>query len=353
MATITDVARHAGVGPSTVSRALSQHGYVAPATRERVLESAQALGYVSNRIARSLRTRRSGMLGLLVSDVENPFYSVIAKHVETTAKALNYHVVLCNDNDDPADEREYLTILEGLGVDGAILTPTARNRNHIERLIAKGIPVVQIDRQVTGLQADAVLADNEAGVRAAVDHLAAAGHSRIGMLAGPSSVTTGRRRFRGFMEAMKDHGLPVSPEMVRHRSFRRDHAIQEARELLEGRSRPTAVIAANNILAEACFMAIEQLGLRIPRDVSLIAFDDLPWMAMTSPKLTSIRQPIVEMTRAATNRLLDRIRDPSLPKSTVIFRPELIVRESVKSPASVRTADRRLRSGVTAGRVRS
>ena len=331
MATIADVAQRAGVGVSTAARALSGHGYVAPATRERVLETANELGYVANRVARSLRTRSTRMLGLLVADVENPFYSVIAKNVESVAKEAGYHVILCNDNDEAAEEREYLTILEGMGIEGLIITPTSRNRRDLERLGQKGMAIVQIDRQVKGLRTDAILADNEGGARAAVDHLVAKGHTRIGILAGPGDVTTGRLRLDGFLAAMAAHGLEVPADRIRSCSFRRDHAVQEARALLEGPDRPTAVFATNNILAESVLLAVEELGLRVPGDVSLVAFDDMPWMSMTSPKITAIRQPVADMARTATDLILRRLRHDVDEASTLVFQPQLIERGSVAS----------------------
>lgn len=331
MATIADVAQQAGVGISTAARALSGHGYVAPETRRRVLETADELGYVTNRVARSLRTRSTRMLGLLIADVENPFYSVMAKNVESVAKEAGYHVILCNDNDEGAEERQYLTILEGMGIDGLLITPTSRNRRHLQRLGEKGMAIVQIDRQVEGLHTDAILADNEGGARAAVDHLVAMGHTRIGILAGPADVTTGHQRLQGFLGAMAQHGLDVPAEYVRTCSFRRDHAVQEARSLLECAERPTAVFAANNILAESCFLAVEQCGLRMPADVSLVAFDDMPWMSMTSPKITAVRQPVADMARTATELVLRRLRDDVDEASTVVFRPQLVERGSVAS----------------------
>ena len=349
MVTIADVALRAGVGVSTAARALSGHGYVAPATRERVLDTASELGYVANRVARSLRTRSTGMLGLLVADVENPFYSVIAKQVESVAKEAGYHVILCNDNDDGAEEREYLTILEGMGIEGLIITPTSRNRRDLERLGKKGMAIVQIDRQVKGLRTDVILTDNEGGARAAVDHLVAKGHTRIGILAGPEDVTTGWTRFEGFVAAMTAHGLEVPPERVRRCSFRRDHAVQEARALIDGPDRPTAIFAANNILAESCLLAIDELGLRVPTDISLVAFDDMPWMAMTSPKLTAIRQPVADMARTATDLILRRLRDDVDEASTLVFQPQLIERGSVAA-LNRRSAGRR--AADAAGRQR-
>src|SRR5262249_36442266 len=177
MVTVANVAQRAGVSPATAARVLSGRGYASEDARRAVLAAAEEIGYVPNHIARSLRTRRTQLAGLLIGDVENSFYSVIAKNVESVAKDAGYHVVLCNSNDDPETEDQYLRLLDGMQVDGLIITPTGRNQRHLRRLLGKGTVIVQIDRMVEGLNADAVLLDNEAGAREAVSHLIAAGHS--------------------------------------------------------------------------------------------------------------------------------------------------------------------------------
>lgn len=335
MATIADVAALAGVSVSTAARVLSGRGYASEGTRQRVLQAASELGYVPNRIARSLRTRRTQLIGLLIGDVENSFYSVIAKNVESVAKAAGYHVVLCNSNDDPEVEREYLKLLESMRVDGVIVTPTGKNGRHLARLIDKGLVVVQMDRRVEGLAADAILVDNEAGAAAAVERLIEAGHTRIGILTGDLTVATARQRLAGYERAHREHGLPVLDELVKRGSFHREHAIEDATELIE--RGPTAIFAANNILAEAALTALGQRGLRVPRDVSLVAFDDVQWMSLVEPPVTAVRQPIADMARSAAELMLRRLGEPQRgAPSTMVFRTQLIERGSVGSVRKAR-----------------
>jgi LacI family transcriptional regulator len=330
VATIADVAQRASVSVSTAARVLSGSGYAGEQTRQRVLRAAEELGYVANHVARSLRLRRTNMIGLLIADVENSFYSVIAKSVESVCKAAGYHVVLCNSSDDPNEETAYLKVLEGIRVDGLIITPTSHNRHLLERLRQKGIVIVQIDRRVEGLQSDAILVDNEAGAVDAVSHLIAAGHARIGIMTGPLDVTTGRERLQGYERALREHGIKQHSSLVRTGSFRRDHAIQGAQELITAEPRPTAIFTANNILAEACLIALAERGLRVPRDVSLVAFDDTPWMRMVNPPVTTIRQPTPDMAHSAAELLLRRLRSPSGERpATMVFHTELVVRDSV------------------------
>jgi LacI family transcriptional regulator len=216
---------------------LSGRGYAAEETRRLVLEAADDLGYVPNQIARSLRTRQTRMVGLLIGDVENSFYSMIAKNVESVAKGAGYHVVLCNSDDDPEIEREYLKLLEGMRVDALVVTPTSKNRRHLARLLEKDIVIVQVDRRVDGLTADTILVDNESGAASAVSHLIEAGHSQIGILTGELAVPTARQRLAGYERALKEHGIPVREELIKTGSFHREHAIEDATRLIQARPR--------------------------------------------------------------------------------------------------------------------
>jgi LacI family transcriptional regulator, galactose operon repressor len=330
VATVSDVAAKAGVSVSTAARVLSGRGYASEDTRRLVMEAARELGYIPNQIARSLRTRRTNLIGLLIGDVENSFYSVIAKNVESVAKEAGYHVVLCNSDDDVDNEREYLQLLEGMQVAAVIVTPTSKNRRHLTRLLEADLVIVQMDRRVHGLAADAILVDNEAGAASAVTHLVEAGHERIGIVTGELDVQTASRRLAGYERALRDHGIPIRDELIRTGSFHRDHAVEDATDLIRARPAPTAIFAANNILAEATLMALDQQGLSVPGDISVVGFDDVQWMSMVESPLTTVRQPVAEMARSAAELTLRRLGEtaPSRP-STVVFRTELVERASV------------------------
>jgi LacI family transcriptional regulator len=339
VATIADVAKTAGVSVSTAARVLSGYGYAADDTRRLVLDTAKLLGYVPNQIARSLRTRQTRLIGLLIGDVENLFYSVIARNVESVAKDAGYHVLLCNSDDDPVSEREYLTLLEGIRADAVILTPTAKNRQALTRLLANDIVIVQMDRRIERLAADAVLVDNEGGAAAAVEHLIQAGHTRIGMVTGELTVPTARQRLAGYERALKDHRIPVHEKLVKTGSFHHEHGIEVVTELIRARPAPTAIFAANNILAEATLVALANEGLAVPHDVSVVAFDDVPWMSMVQPAITTVRQPIADMARSASELVLRRLREGRVgPPSTMVFRSQLVERESVRPPAKAKRA---------------
>jgi DNA-binding LacI/PurR family transcriptional regulator len=339
VATVTDVAEKAGVSVSTAARVLSGRGYASEETRRVVLEAAKGLGYVPNQVARSLRTRQTRTIGLLIGDVENSFYSVIAKNVESVAKDAGYHVVLCNSDDDPTVEREYLELLDGMRVDALVVTPTAENVRYLARLIESGIVIVQVDRRVEGLAADTILVDNEAGAVSAVSYLIEAGHTSIGILTGELDVFTAQQRLVGYERALREQRVPIRKELIKTGSFHREHAIENATDLIRAEPAPTAIFAANNILAEGVLIALDQQGLRVPRDVSVVAFDDVEWMSMVEPPLSTVRQPVADMARSAAELLLRRLREGrDGPPSTVVFRTEFLERASVAPPRKARVA---------------
>lgn len=345
--TIADVARIAGVSVTTAARALSGRGYSSAEARRRVQAAAETVGYVPNFVARSLRHGRTNTIGLLVADVENSYYSSIAKNVEALAAEAGYSVMLCNTDENPAKERELLDLLEGLRIAGVIMTPTGGNKRRLQQIQRAGIVIVQIDRVVRQLAADAVLVDNEAGAYEAVTALIDAGHQRVGLLAGHPEVTTGSERTQGYLRALEDHGVPLEPTLMAGRSFRRDHALEDARELVDRKRGATAIFAANNILAEASVFAVKEAGLNIPADISLVAFDDVEWMRMMDRPITAVRQPIAEMASAATQILLRRLRGDNGSATTLTFRPSLVLRDSITppSPSSRRSEQRMPQAG--------
>jgi LacI family transcriptional regulator len=251
-------------------------------------------------------------------------------------------VVLCNSNDDPEIEREYLKLLQGMRIDGLIVTPTSRNRTLFGRLLQKDIAIIQVDRKVEGLAADAILVDNEAGAHAAVQHLIAAGHTNIGILPGDLDVPTAGQRLAGYERALEEAGIPIREELVKAGSFHRDHAIEDAADLIRAHPTPTAIFAANNILAEATLIVLAELDLKVPHDLSLVAFDDVQWMGMVNPPVTTVRQPVADLARGAAELMLRRLREESQgPPSTIVFRTELLERGSIAPARKVKAASTR------------
>jgi len=328
---IGDVAAAAGVSQATAARALAGRGYVSTDTQHKVAIEAKRLGYLRNQAARSLRTRRSMTIGLLVADVDDPFFATLAKHIEAASVRAGYRVLLCSSNDDPQSEADQLQALAEYGVDGLIVTPGQENIEILSRLIRAGTAVVQVDRRVAGLDADAVVLDNEAGASLAVEHLLSAGHRRIAMATGPLHIDTARDRLHGYEKALGSHGIEVDPALVHVGSFQRGGQEALVRQILRARPAATAIIAANSIIAESVWVAFSRSHLGAVRDVALVAFDDVPWMRMVDPAVTTIAQPWESMALESVKLLVSRLdgQDADTQARTIVMQPSLISRESV------------------------
>lgn len=339
--TIKDVAARACVSLATASRAFGGSGYVSAATRKRVHQAARELGYKPHATARSLKLRRTHAIGLVITDVVNPFYAQVASSVLESAKHLGYHVILAATDEDSGLEKEYLDVLMETRVDGILAVPTGRNLRSWREAVALGIEVAFVDRELKGMRdADVTLVDNRAGAYAATTYLAGLGHTRIGIINGPASTTTGSGRLRGYYDALKDAGLPVDPGLVCIGSFKRESGFEAARQLLRLERPPTALFAANNVLAESVLFAVREQGLGVPADISLVLFDDIPWASLVSPSLTVVAQPTSALGSVAATQLIDRLRstpgtEPPAHRKTVL-QAALIVRESCGPPRADR-----------------
>ncbi len=329
--TIRDVARRAGVGVATVSRVLNGTGYVKAETRERVLAAAAELGYVPSQLARGLVRRLSGTVGLVVPDITNPFFPLITRGVEDAASEAEYTVFLCNSDNDPALEANDVQKLRERRVDGVIFVGTTERRELVDRLLADGIPVVVMDRQLDHTEVDTVLVDNLAGARAACRHLIELGHRRIAHAAGHQSTRTGQDRCQGYRVALEEAGLAYDPACVVWGDFTYESGYRAGQVLLGRSPRPTAVFAGNDLIALGVIRAAEEAGLAVPDDLSVVGFDDIQMAALVRPGLTTVRQPAREMGRMAMVMLLERIRGEAAgPGRRQVYRPELIVRGTTR-----------------------
>jgi LacI family transcriptional regulator len=329
--TIQDLARAAGTSPSTASRALSGNGYVGADVRARVLEAAERIGYVPDINARTLRNRRSRAVGVLISDLRNPFYANLAAGIEQRLRSAGYHVIVVNNDGEQDAEAEGARTFLAVRVSAAIITPVSERA--VRMLMDDGVPVVQADRMVDGLITDGVLVDNVQGARRITDHLIELGHTRIALLIDETDWTTGAGRLAGYRAALRDAGLPVDPDLIVPTRFQPDTARAAASALLERRPDVTALFAANNRLAEGAFQALQQGGHRIPEDVSLVAFDDVPWMSMVSPGITTVDQHTDDLGQACAQLVVDRIAGAPAGQTTVRYiQPSIVVRGSTAPP---------------------
>lgn len=322
--TLADVAREAGTSASTASRALSGHGYVAPDVKKRLLATADRLGYVPNLSARTLKQRTSRVVGVVVSDLGNQFYAALAAGIETTLRAASYQMLLLGDNSDERQELTGVRTFLSMHAPGVIMTPASNTAADL--LVARGVPVVEVDRRLASSTCDAVVIDNEEGGRAAVEHLLALGHERIGLLMAKTTWTTDAGRLQGYRAALAAAGLKPERKLIVKVATHAADATARIAALLD--EQPTAVFAANNILAEQAWRVLRERRLSIPRDISLVAFDDVPWMGMVQPAITAVAQPTFEMGRRAALLLLRRLEDPTCGRTVEVLEPNLVTRGS-------------------------
>lgn len=329
-ATIRDVAEAAGVSRSTASRAITGQGYVAPAVRSRVQQVAQDFGYVPDAMARHLRRQVSSTIGVLVSDLRNAFYADLAAGASQQARSRGYTVMLADDRGSTDDEVDAAEAFVAQRVAGVIVTPVSAS---ISTYLGRHrVPVIEVDRQFAEGTCDAVVVDNKSAARQVSEHLIGQGHRRIALFIDETDWTTGRDRHAGYASALTDAGIPLDPDLVVSSGWDVDGARSAALALLQDPDRPTAVFAANNVLAEGVWRAAAHLRMRLPQELSLVSFDDAPWMSMVTPGVTAVAQDAVALGEAAVIRLLGRIKDPDAPPATVVLPARVRTRGSTAAP---------------------
>jgi LacI family transcriptional regulator len=328
VATISDVAALAGVSTATVSRALNGKSTVDPALAERVARAVAELGYTPNGLARSLRRRETAVLALIISDVENPFFTAIARGVEDTAQVAGFSVMLCNSDENTAKERRYVEVAARERRAGVIMTPTT-GESDVRPLLAHGTPIVTVDRRLETADCDAVLADSRVAARDAVRHLVDRGYERIACVAGPPGTTTADDRLDGYRDGLRAAGRTFSANLVRRCEFRATGGYEAAKQLLTEADAPDALVVSSGTMAIGVLQAMAELGLRSGRDVGIVSFDDAPWTTLISPSLTVVAQPAHAMGQLAARLLLNRIGTSAThATTTTTMAAQLIVRGS-------------------------
>ncbi|MFW6116448.1 MAG: LacI family DNA-binding transcriptional regulator [bacterium] len=325
-----DVADLAGVSAATVSYVVNDGPRpVSEETRKKVLRAIEQLDYQPSAIARGLRTKKTFLVGIVISDILNPTLAVISKTVEDSLLQQDYSLHVCNSDESPNRELIWLRTLIRRRVDGIILLPTGSNRPMLSSVVDSGTELVLIDREVEGLKSDCVLFNNEAGAYEAVSHLIELGHSRISLLGLPASLTPGHERRRGYEKALSDAGLPVIPALTREAGFKAREGYELAGELLDVDPPPTALFAASSRLAHSVLHQVKQRGLQMPDDIALAVFDDVEYYTYTSPSITAVSSNLHEFANRAVEFLIDRI-DGSYTGAPRIARVlhQLEVRES-------------------------
>ena len=330
MASLQEVAARARVSIATVSRVLNRSEKVGPKTRAAVEQALRALAYRPSRVARRLRMNsgRAHLVGLIIPDIQNPFYAEIARGVEDAAYASEYALILCNSDENPEKERFYLEVMQAESVDGIVLPPFSEADAAVAEMVKTGMPMVCVDRSLARAETDLVDVDNYQGALDAVNHLLDRGHRHIGLIEGRVQVSTSRERRRGYLDALAARGIKPRADLMRVGDFKQESGRLLARELLGLRRPPTALFVCNNLMTVGALAGIHQAGRRVPADVAVVGFDDLPWAEALDPPPTVVRQPAYEVGRQAMELLLRRIMEPARPPVTVRLRPELVVRQS-------------------------
>ena len=332
-ASMKDVAAAAGVSLGTVSNVINRPEIVAENTRARVQRAIKDLGFVPNASAQTLRAGRTRVLGLVVPDIGNPFFTEVAKGVDDAAFEAGYVVILCNTNADAAKEERYLDVLGAQRVQGVLITPAREDRAGLEQ---RGIALTLLDRAGTGIEACSVAVDDAAGGALALEHLWGLGHRRIVFLGGPADVPQVAERRKGIVEAHARLSTGADGALSVLVAERMDAIAGEqamAEHLASGAADFTGLICANDLLALGAIRALRAAGLSIPKDVSVVGYDDIDFAASAAVPLTSIRQPKYQLGHAAAELLISECEDPEgHVHQRVMFQPQLVVRESTKAP---------------------
>ena len=325
-----DVARLAGVSRATVSAVVNGNKFVTSSTRERVLRAIARLAYRPDAIARSLRTSRTNTVGLILPSIESPFWPPVARAAEQDLRQNGYRLYVANTDEISADSDSAIEMFLGTRVDGAIAAPPAGvRRQPYEAYVNSGRPLVFIERAVDEVKADCVFVDDVRGGYLAAHHLVGLGHRTIGVIAMPLAISACKRRVEGIRQALREANLTLADDLLAAGNFSEQEAFAAAKRMLALQSRPDALVACSLRLTTGALAALHASGLRVPDDVALVGYDEMPWTILCDPPLTVIQQPARELGHTAAALLLSRL-DGSRSNGPVteILQPRLLVRRS-------------------------
>jgi len=334
MVTIKDIAREVGVSPSTVSRALSDSPLISEKTKQNVKEVAQRLDYERNELARGLVKGSSGAVGLVVADITNPFFSDIAQGVGEVAHRFGYGVMLCDTAGKANRESDYIRLLRRKRVDGLILTSATMDDPYLKDLAKTRTPFILVSRLCRSVDAPYVVVDDRMGARLAVEHLINLGHQYIGFIGGPANVQSSRDRMVTYREVLQEHGLAEKEEWMGFSDFTQAAGRKAGRQMLSLPERPSAIFAANDMIALGVLEVAEEMGFLIPDDLSLVGYNDISYASLPRVQLTTVAQPTQEMGQIASEWLLSTIEEHKRHPLHCVLNPHLVVRRSTAPPTS-------------------
>jgi LacI family transcriptional regulator len=329
MMTIRDVAKKAKVSVMTVSRMMNDPEKVSTKTIQRIRHTMEHLGYHPNYIARSLVRKKTNTLGIIMPDIKNTFFNSWFRWVEDYARSFNYNLLLCNTDENPEYEMNHIHLLLSQRVDGIIIVP--RTQSCVSYLKKSRIPFVLVDRVFSDMKADYITTDHYAGAFEATEYLIKLGHRRIGILKGPGILYPDVERFRGFSDSMKKHKLKIDLSSIRNCDFQEDKSYNAVIEMLKSENPPSELFSFNSLMTIGAINAMNALKLSIPKNLSVVSFDEIPGQLIFRPKVTYVLQPIEELGRNATKIILEKIEHPSRNKThRICLKPKLVVGESCR-----------------------
>lgn len=325
--TIKDLAKKLNVSYATVSKALRDKSDISEEMKRKVRKAAEELNYKPNFIARGLVTRQTNTIGLIVPDITNPFYSEIARAIEETVNTEGYSVFLCNSNWDNDKENEYINLLASNKVDGIIMAPTGTNGINLEDI---EVPVVTVGTKKSYNNESYVVIDDEKGGFIAVEHLIKEGCHKVMFVGGRGKVQSNKERLEGYKRALSKSGIAIDKNYIRSGNFKQESGYLITKKALMERVVPDGIFAGNDLLALGAIQAVMEYGLKIPEDVKIIGFDDIPFARLPEIGLSTILQPKYRMGEIASNMLMARIKNPDETLENVMLKPKLILRKTCK-----------------------
>ncbi len=328
--TVEDVAREAGVSTATVSRVFNRSPLVTEKTVNEVLAVAEKMNYKPSRVARRLRSQKSasGVIGVIITDIKNPFFSEVVRGVEDVAFEKQHGIITCNSDENDEKERFYLNTLISEQISGLVIAPTPHNFPLLQDLADRGYPIVLVDRTGPEPTFDSVKVNNVEGAYKAVSQLLELGHRRIGLIGGIPGITTTEERYKGFLDAHDAHEVEVDEQLVSFGNSRQDGGIEQTRKLLSKDDPPTALFVTNNLMTLGCLQELHERKVKIPSEMAVVGFDDMPWAVALNPPLTAVKQPGYELGNSAADLLFKRISMPDRPANHLMLNADLIIRKS-------------------------
>lgn len=327
---VKEIAKAAGVSTATVSRVLNGSDKVRESTAKKVMKVVEEMNYRIDHVARRMKVKQTDSLviGLVITDIDNPFFSSVAKGVEDVASKNKLVTMICNTNENPEKEKFFLNAMLSEKVSGAIIVPTKGNLDFFHSLVNDGFPMVMVDRKPKNLKIDSVSLNNRKGSYDAVKKLIDNGHRRIGFVAGIKGLSNTEERLEGYLEALKESGIQIKDNLIVYGDYVEEGGREAIQEFMSLKKPPTAVFSSNNLMTLGCIKEIYKQKLNIPKDIAIIGFDDSTWAEALIPPLTTVKQPGYELGVNAAELLMKRLKNGKSNSIDVVLNPELVVRES-------------------------